>query len=202
MSIDDVSMTSGNPTAATSTSTPCNGGEPAFHESWTTQQMGNLTTGRQRELPGKSDSMSTLNTYYLDAMIPTTHQSSHNHKSSMIHESKSNGSAGNNNAYPPGRASSPPELMSHTEPEHFSNSMDQHPAHLRPSMFTNGQAPSTGVSQMSMLSDLSDLSFCKRGGGESMRSMAMKAQMALKSDTTMSDMSEAMGALELMKRNM
>merc|ERR1719491_1954250 len=102
------------------------------------------------------------------------------------------------NAYGVNKAqelASPPILMNHNEPVYDHNQIGG--PSLRPSMFTAGQ-PTTGVSQMSMLSDLSDLSFYKKG--ESMRSLAMKAQKALQSDTTMSDMSEAMATLELMKR--
>jgi len=198
---DDVSMTSGNPnTTNTHANTyTANGGEQAFHESWTTAQVNNLSSKQE-----SFRSMSTLNTHYLDQMIPTTHSNNNlnnnPNKISWGSESKINapgnaayyGGGGNQTQQQQGRASSPPPLLHHSEPGY--NGGDTR-AHLRPSMFTAGQQPTTGVSQMSMLSDLSDLSFCKKG--ESMRSLAMKAQMALKSDTTMmSDMSEAMASLK------
>lgn len=186
-SVDNVSMASGNPNM-------CNG-EPSFHESWGTLPANNLSSKNSKRdiMSVRSDSMSTLNTYYLDTMIP----SQSNAKTSMMPPQNRSNAPGN--AYGVNKAqelASPPILMNHNEPVYDHNQIGG--PSLRPSMFTAGQ-PTTGVSQMSMLSDLSDLSFYKKG--ESMRSLAMKAQKALQSDTTMSDMSEAMATLELMKRN-
>merc|ERR1712113_381142 len=69
---------------------------------------------------------------------------------------------------------------------------------FRPGMFSAGQNL-TGVSQMSMISDMTGLSCYD---DKSMRSLAMKAQKAFKSDASMamSEMSEAMASLDMSMR--
>jgi len=164
-SIDDVSMSSGN----VNPNPGCNV-EPSYHESWTTAQFNNITGKRGTSV--RSDSMSTLNTNYLESIIP----SQSNPKKSPGNKSKN--------------YSSPPILMNKSSQGNFLSPTGE--LSLRPTMFTAGQ-PSTGVSQVSMLSDMTDLSFYRK---ESMRSLTMRKQKTMKSDTTMSDMSEALASLK------